>query len=360
MGYRFLGVLNDTNSATGGTTLDDLLGVSGGYSYPTPVTFFPVVSGSVDPGFEDRGRDDEVRGQRGSAPPLPWRSAPTATFRCRLYPDLAKWVLPRVLGVTASPSGTPPAAVTSKFSPAGHGGRLPAVNLVMAREDQLDYLWGCWIESAELEFSSEGEAFATVNIQALYHETKALGMTTFTPSTATFLDPYAGVTLAAKTGPTGSLVDIDCIGSLSITFNNQFSDDDDVRFCKGKNVLKEAVSTSYRYRHYPTRHKLGRQEITGSLGFGEVQPTLEERRVITTADVLQAEVTGNPAGTTPPADQLLRFSLFAHVLTGGGADELAEEGEIKSSYEFSAHLDPTTGKDIEVEFVDAAAVALPA
>lgn len=359
MGYRFLGVLDDTNSATGGTTYEDLVD-PGPITYPTPANFFPVVSGSVDSGLEDRGRDDEVRGRRGSTPPLPWRAAPSATFRSRLYPGVAKWVAPRVLGKTVAPSGTAPAVVTSVFSPVGHGGRLPAINLVMAREDQLDYLWGCWIDSAEFEFTSEGEAFVTVTVQALFHEAVPLGGKTFTPNTATYLDPYAGVTLAAKTGPAGSLVPIDCIGNLTVSFNNQFSDDDDVRYCKGQNVLKEAVGSSYRYRHYPTRHKLGRQEITGSIGFGEVQPTLEERRVITTADVLQAEVTGNPAGTTPEADQLLRISLFAHVLTGGGADELGEEGEIKSSYEFSAHLDPATGKDIEIAFADSAAVTLPA
>lgn len=358
MGYRFVGVINDAKSAQGGSTYDELTD-SGPLSYPVPSTFFPVVSGAVDPGFEDKARDDEVRGIRGSMAPYPFRGAPTATFRARLYPGIAKWVLPRVLGKTGTPDGAPPAAVESLFSPVGHGGRLPAINLVMAREDQLDYLWGCWVESAEIEVTSDGDVFVTTNLRALYHETKPLGVTTFTPNTSTYLDPYAGVTLSAKTGPTGTLTAIDCIGSLTFTFNNTLSDDDDVRFCKGINVVKELVDGSYRYRHYPTRHKIGRQEITGSVGFGEVQPSLEERRLITTADVLQAELAGNPAGTTPEADELLRFTFHAHVLTGGGADELAEEGEIKSSYEFSAHLDPATSKDFEAVFVEAAAVTLP-
>lgn len=361
MGVRALGVLNDAESAAGGSNLDRLLD-PGPLAYPTPSTYLPVVSGNADPAYEDRARNDEVRGFRGGQAPYAWRAAPNGTFRSRLYPALAKWLVPRLLGDAAAATGVAPAAITSRFSPVAHGGRLPSSNLVLVREDQVDYLWGAWVESCEFEVGDDSEPWVTVTLRALYHETKDIGVLSFTPDTDDFVDPYAGVTMKASTGEVGDLEEIECIASANFTFNNTLSDDDAVRYCKGRNVIKvlDEDTDRYIYRHYPDRHKVGRQVISGSLGFGSVQPGLEERRLLAQAKVLQLEMTGNPAGTTPAADQLIRFTFYAHVLSGGGAGELQDEGEIKSSYEFTAHTDPATGKDFETAFVDAAAVALPA
>ncbi|MCK9251001.1 MAG: phage tail tube protein [Solirubrobacteraceae bacterium] len=356
MGYRFVAVGTDANSNNGGSTLDFLTN-PGPIAYPSASTYFPVTAGNVDPGYEDRDRNDEVRGRRATAAPYPWRAAPTFTFSCRLYPELAKWLFPRLVGGTATAAGTAPVAVTTAFKPVGYSAILPSSTVTLVRDDQIDYLWGVWIASAEVTVGSDGDALVSVTGRALYHETVALTVETFTPDTSTFVDPYAGVMLEVADGAVGSSVTaIACVSSFGFSFDNTLSDDDDVRYCKGKNVLRELAGTRYRYRHYPTQHRLGRQSITGNLGFGTVMPTYEERRLLTEARRLRATLTGNPAGTTPPSDELLRFTFPAIALTGGGPDELQEDGEIKASYEWSGHFDIATGNDFEVEFSGAAAV----
>lgn len=357
MGYRFVGVSADPNTGDGGSTYD-LLTDPGPLAYPDPTTFFPVTTAAVDAGYEDRDRNDEVRGIRSTAAPYPWRAAPSFTFSCRLYPGIAKWVFPRLINGTGTPTGTAPAAITTAFEPVGHGAILPASLVTLVRDDQIDYLWGVWVESAELTVSAENEVTVQVTGRALYHETVPLGSTEFEPDTAAFLDPYSGMTLAVRSGELPTPTAIDCVSSWGFTFTNSLSDDDDVRYCKGKNVVRELVGDRYRYRHYPDRHKVGRQQITGNLGFGSVQPTFEDRRLLTTAEAMVATLTGNPAGTDPAADELVRFTFADYVLTGGGPDDLAEDGELKSAYEWSAHLNPTTGKDFTVEFVADAAVTV--
>lgn len=357
MGYRFLAIGADPNSAAGGSTYDQLTS-PGPLVNPTLDDYYPVVSANVTPGYEDRDRNDEVRGRRAGAAPYPWRAAPTFTFRVRLYPTIAKWLYPHLLGGAPASTGTAPAAVTTAFEPVGYGSLLPAFNLTLVREDQIDRLWGCWVGEVETEVTGEGEVFVTVSGRALYHKSDPTSGS-FTPSTAAHKQPYAGVTLKAQTG-NGALTAIDCLSSMSFTFSNELSDDDDVRFCKGANVVRTAVGTTYRYRHYPSKHRLGRQSVTGNLQFGTTRPDLETRRLLTTTEKLVATVTGDPISpaTTPAADELLRWTFHTYVLTGGEADELQSEGEIKSAYEFGAFLDESTGKDFTTEFVTKAAVPL--
>lgn len=354
MGYRLISLGADENSATGGSTYDKLT-IPGPLTNPTHDAFLKVVSASVDPGYEDKDRNDEVTGRRGTSAPYPWRAAPTFTFRMRLVPSVAKLLYPRVVGGAATSTGVAPAAVTTAFKPVGFGDLLPSFNLTLVREDQIDRLWGCWIGELETEITSDGEIFITVSGRALFHKADPTSGT-FTP-TLSAEQPYAGVMLKAQTG-NGSLTAIDCLSSLSFTFNNQLSDDDDVRYCKGQNVLRTTVGGKYKYRHFPTRHRVGSQAITGSLGFGTTRPDMETRRLLASTEKLVAEVVGDPItpATTPAADELVRWTFHSYVLTGGEADELVQEGEIKSSYEFSGHVDNVTGDDFAVEFVTKAAV----
>lgn len=354
MGYKFLRVGSDANSATGGSTYDKL-STPGPIVPPSGGDFVPVQSASADMGYTDRTRN-EVRGVRASMKPIPDRALPTFTFTVELYPVIARWAFPRLTGGTATSTGDAGEAIVSKFRPVGFSGVLPSSTITLAREDQIDYLWGCWIEQAELQVAADNSAVLTVSGKALYGQTVQLGSETFTPDTSAYDDPYNGVTLKVASGVGASPTLMDCVASWGFTFNNSLSEDEEVVYCKGRQVYRELVDGRYVYRQWPNKHLVGRQEITGTFGFGGVMPAMEDRRLLATSHTMIAELTGNPLDTTPAADDTVRFTFPSYVITGGGAAELQDEGEQKSSYEWSGHFDPVTGADFEVEFAGAEAV----
>jgi hypothetical protein len=358
---RFIGFASDENSATGGSTVDLLLleAGSGEITIPPPTVFFPATGGSASAGYTDTERNDEVRGVRGSTAPTPYQAAPELTISTRLYPSVAKWLLPLALPRAGAVVGSGDQARVSSFRPALSSAIPPTVVAMLVRDEQTDLLSGLAVESLQISFA-EGDPTVEATLRALYHQVIATPEPLATSPVFADEEPYAGVTLSAKTGADPGVA-ISCFGSASLTITNNIDDDADVRFCKGQNLIVKEVAGRYRRRQYPARHRLGAQAIEGNLNFGTVRPDMEELRLLTTADRLTLTVTGNPLGTTPQADEALQFDMPNIVLTGeGGAAELVRDGALKSSYPFGAFIDGSTGDDdLIVRFTATDEVLIP-
>lgn len=348
-------------------------GVAGGSSYDAlstegtlPVAwedsaiFVPVTTAQVDPGLSTLNRDNEVRGRRGNTAPVSFASAPSATFSARAYPELVRALIPDSLGEITGSTGVAPAAITTTVKPEqDQAASLPARFLTVVREEQIDRLAGAIVGEWTLDLPVDEEGTLEFTMPALYHEpdatADAVGLPT--PSYSGWDDTYMLRDVAAFSGA-GAGVRIDCLAGLGLTFNNGLVDDFRSRFCAGENI--KAITDGAGKVHrlwYPKRHKLGAQAVTGRLDFGVTRPDLETRRLILGAEKLVVELSAGALGTTPPATEMVRLTIALASLTGGGAGELAREGDITSSYEFSGYIDPATSEDLAVELVGSAAVA---
>lgn len=353
---RYLGLALDP--VAGGSGYDDLLaaGTGGNLQIPSPTVWWPITNAEAEGGYEDADRNDEVLNRRGTPAPVPHRAAPTAQFSVRGYPRIARALLLATLGVKGADTGVAPAAVQTPLSPLPWRGVPPTFVLWLVREDQVDVVTGAAVDQMEVDLSGESMTLQP-QLKGLYHQAMQLPGNLPSPSGFDKLgQPYPGVTLTAKTG--AALTAIDCVAGAQFTINNNLSDDDDVVYCRGKNVRTLLANNQYRRRQYPTRHRVGRNQVTGQLQFGNPRQDFEQRRAFVQAEQLQLDVTGDPLGTTPAADDLLRVAMPQHALTGGGASELQQDQELKASYDFAGHIDPATGQDITVSTVSKSAYTL--
>ena len=354
---RWLAIATDTNSLTGGTNLD----AAGAYP-PTiadPTIDIPVRdgTGNVDANTDPRDREDEVRGVRGVAAPRPFSADPVASFGCRTYPEMLRAVLPAWFSTNPANSGTVPAAVTSKF--AGTDAQVPrAFRGKMVREGQQDDFIGAAVDTVSLSFPVDQEGDMAVALKPLYTRPLAPA-SSHVPSFAALDDVYLLRDLVVTKGATP--VTLPCVAGLEMTFNNGLLSNFGSRYCAGQCVESRtsAIDSLVRKVWWPSRNKLGKRKITGKINFGDPQPGWELERMFAECDKMTATFTGGAAGTTPPSAEVMRITIYQRGLTGGGANPLQSfEQDQTSEYEFGCYLDGSN-KDVEVEFVGAAAVPNP-
>lgn len=346
---RFLGLTVDPQA--GGSTYDVLSPAGAAIAWPAPTLKVPVTTATADPGENKRERNDEVTGRRGNIAPVAFSEDPSFTFSARAYPGLLKALISRALGNLAAPTGVAPAAITTKADPI-QSGSLPALIATAVRETQTDFLSGLVVGELTLDFPADEDATIQVAMDALYREAAVTGAPA-QPATV-YGEPMVLRDVKAYGGATG-VTPIPCLGGLGLTFNNGLVKDLRTRYCAGANVKAVVAAGKTTRIWYPGKHKIGPQTITGRLDFGVERPDLETRRALADAEKLVIELVGYPLATTPVVNELVRITLHREVLTGGGASELVREGDITSSYEFGGFVDPTTNKDIEVEFLGTAA-----
>jgi hypothetical protein len=346
---RYLGYLTDPTA--GGTTFDDI--VAGAIADPTE--FVPVTTAQVDPGVGQVDRNDEVRGRRANSAPISFSSTPSLTLGARAYPKLVRAIVRNALGGSISSTGVPPAAVDSTVGPL-QSGNLPALIAWLVREGQIDRLTGLVVEEFTLDFPIDGEGTIEATLQGLYHDVDpATAIVEPAPVYADYDDTYMLRDLTAIMGD-GAGVEIDCLAGFGLTYNNGLIDDARSRFCAGKNVQETVLDGQTHRVWYPNQHKLGPQQVSGRLDFGDVRPDRELRRILTHAEKLVVEVAAGPLGTTPDADDMMRWTLYKQAPTGGGAEPLQREGDQVSSYEFTAYIDESLSKDVEATFTGDAAL----
>jgi hypothetical protein len=349
---RTLGLAVDPTA--GGSTYDDLS--PDPVEFVDPTEFVPVTTAQVAKGLRTLDRNDEVRGVRGPAPISSFASEPQLTFETRCYAPIVKRMLRAGLGGAVTPTGVAPAAITSKFGPVSSGGVLPALMGTVIRDGQRDRLSGLAVNNTTLTFGVDTDGTISGELWGLYHEVDETDPGDLpAPTYAGSIDTFK-LRDALLFGDDGTEQIVDLSG-FSLAFANNLISDFESRFSAGENIRAITAGGTSSRLWYPKRNKLGPQAVTGTLNFGVLKPGQELLALISRSQKLVFEVAGGPAGTTPPAKETLRIVLHNAILTGGdGASPLVREGDIRSSYEFTAYVDPIVNKDIEIEYVAAAAL----
>src|SRR5687767_10367101 len=106
-----------TDPVAGGSEYDDLTAGA----IDDADTFWPVNTGNLERGITRTTREEEVRGRRAAAPPLPFQAAPVMTVATNAYPSLFKQAAKYTLGGTPTSTGTAPAAKVWTYPPLGFG-----------------------------------------------------------------------------------------------------------------------------------------------------------------------------------------------------------------------------------------------
>lgn len=358
---RYLAIKDDP--IAGGTTLDAITATPAAMLTPVVADAVPVESANTEAGERRLDRDADVRGRRTVGAPVSFAAAPTMTFRSKAWVALTRTLIRKAMGGAVTTTGVAPAAVASTVQML-QSGNLPALQAFLVREAQVDRMTGAWLDSITGNFPADAEGTIEATLKALYHDVDDIA--TIAPITGSMPDPqgmpenvnaYMLRDITAFEGAAATA--IGCLGGFGFTLNNNLSDDFQTRFCAGKNVLSATVDSVLHKLWYPNRNKLGRQTVTCRLDYGDVRPDKELRRILAHADKLVVELNGPPItpATTPAANEMARLIFWKAMPTGGGADELASDGDLRSSYEFTAYLDEATGKDLEAVFTTKTAVA---
>lgn len=358
---RWLGLVNDPTA--GGTTFDVLTG-GGGLAIPKPSLWVPITTATVDAGLQQLNRNDENRGRRANVAPSSFASAPALSAGGRAYPKIINKLWAKVLGGAITSEGAGPKAITSKVSPL-QTGSLPALVGWLLREEQLDRVTGAIISELAMSLPIEGDGTWTATLPSLFHDaqsptepkdpngsaSEAFG----TPTYVSEEDSYKLRDCIAKRG--AGETEIPLLAGVDIVFNNGMIEDMVSRFRPNHNIESKTVDEVLHKLWYPNKHKIGAQQVTGKITLSGIEAEAEAKHLLTHAEKLIIEVAAGPAGTTPPANQMIRMILSKHVLTGGGAEPLVREGDQRASFDFTAYLDEATNTDVETQMVAAAAVS---
>lgn len=343
----------------GGTKYGDIVTSPAALLVPAAADALVVTTAQVDEGQRSLDRNNDVRGTRANSAPISFASAPSATFSGRAWTSQAKKLLRKVMGGTIATTGAPPAAVQSTIQMlTGMTSNLPALQVCVVREEQVDRLTGAWVNELTFNFPTDEEGTMEGSLMALYHQPE---LASAVPTLPNIVAPAGQATafmlrdVKAFKGP-GAGVLIDCLGGFGMTINNNLSDDFKTRYCAGRNILPVTIDTILHRIWYPDKNRVGPQAITGRLDFGNTRPDIEARKIAQHADKLVVELYGDPLGTTPAADEMLRLILYKQIPTGGNAEPLQRDGDQQSSYEFTAYVDDATGKDLEAVIASTAAV----
>ena len=325
---QFIGYLPD--SIVGGSTLDTLTPAWA----PVPNLFTPVTEVNAEPTRTSIDRDDEIRGEVDSVPPLAFREAWTVTVQGKLYPWVAKRLARLATGGVDDKTGTPPAAITHKLVPAGFGSfGLPATHIVVVRDDLAEAFGGCQLGSLMFDFPIDGEATYTATFLALYRKP----LVGFSPPAESFADIEDWVYMLRDTDVflDGAVSAMDALRGVQFTFDNQFRDPE---FWPKRN-REVVVDTGVKHIvWHPARRKRGtRRQITGRLMFSDVKPAQERRRDLAHAQKLVIETEAQDLTTTPAAKEMFRFTGQKMVLNSGGASAMTRDAEITSEYEFGIY-----------------------
>lgn len=339
---RLIGFVDD--AVAGGSAYDDL--VAG--AIPAPTKFIPATTANVNDGTDFLDRANEVRGYRGSPPPVEFRANPGVPFTANAYPFLVKKLIRLWTGATDVRTGVPPAAITHKFQPI-QSGELPAIHMAVVRDEQYDAVAGCTAEQITLDFPLAEFATIEAELRGKYRKREAGN-----PPAATYAEyPRRGYLLRdAHVLLGGSPTAIPGLRGIRFVLSNSMVEPPDYE--PKRNRVVTTYGGKKRTVWWPARHKFMAHSLTGQLLFSTPQPDEDFKRELAHAEqlVFECEFEDISPATTPPAKEMLRVSGPQMVRTGGGPEALTDQDEITSSYDFGLYIDEATGADATFEFVD--------
>lgn len=346
---QFCGLLPDTNTP-GGSTFDQIA-ATWATTAPAPTIYFPPTEVAVERTQVLIDRDDEIRGEIDSVPPLTFREAWTVTITGKLYPYVAKRLDLLATGATDVKTGTSPAAITHKFVPIGYTGSfgLPACHIVVVRDDLAEAFSGCQLDTLVRNFPIDGEATYTATFLALYRKP----LTGYTPPAESYASLEDWVYMLRDTDVflDASSTAMDSLRGFELTNNNQFRDPEWWPKRNREIVIDSGV------KHiiwHPARRKRGTRRITtGRLMFSDIKTAQERRRDLVHAQKLVVEVEGQDLATTPAAKEMFRFTGQKTVYTGGGPENMTRDSDQTTSYDFGVYRDSAIAAAYQVEYVDA-------
>jgi hypothetical protein len=309
-------------------------------------------------------RKDEIRGRRGDVAPISFASAPVLTFGGRAYPKILRPLIRKLLSGTISSTGTAPKAIESTVDPIQSGSLLSFIGWLL-REEQLDRVTGAIVRELSMTFPIDQEGSYTATCDALFVDSDettgakdpsgAAAASLPTPSYTGYTDTFMLRDASAFRG-SGEGVEIADLAGFTIDFNNGMIQDHRSRFRPNHNIEVAVIDGVTHKLWYPAKHKIGPQAVTGTIDLSAVDPSAEQRRLLTHAEKLVFEIAAGPLGTTPAADEMMRLTVYQHAPTGGGAEPLVREGDQVSTFQFSGYIDPATSLDFETTFVGVAAL----
>jgi hypothetical protein len=340
---RLLGYVDDATA--GGKSYDDLAAGA----IPDANKFVAVTEADVDMGDNRLERNTEIRGYRGSPPPIEFQANPKVSFTSIAYPHLTKKLVRLWTGGTDARTGTPPAAITHLLE-AIQSGDLPAVHLGVVRDEKYDKVAGCTLNQLTLDFPLADHATLAASFNGKY---MIPNVGTAPPAAAYTEYPRRGYLLRdAKVYLDGSITQIPALAGIRFVLDNRMADPPD--FFPGENVVVTTYDGVKRRIWWPERHKFMSHAITGQIMFSEPKPDEDLKRELAHAEsiVLECSFEDIDPPTTPPAVEMLRVTGSQMVRTGGGAEGLQKEAAINSSYDFGLFVDEATGDDAKFEFTD--------
>lgn len=353
---RWLALTDDP--IAGGTKWDDIDADPEALIAPVAGDGVVVTTAQADPGLQNITRDDNITGVRAGEAPISFASQPSMTFESLAWTSLSRKLVRNAMGGAIAHSGGPDPAPFQDTVQMAQSGNLPALIGTLLREEQVDRMTGLWVDELTGNFPADGEGTFSGTLRGLYHAVDELADVAGLPNIAGNPAQRTAYMLRdIKAYQGAASVPVDCLGGFGFTINNNLSTDFRTRFCAGENIWEATIDGLLHRLWYPKRNRIQRQTVTGRLDFGDTRPDRELRRMLAATDKIVVELAGDPLGTVPPADEMLRLVFYRTVLTDGGADPLTREGDQQSSYTFTAYLDSTTGKDVESVFVGAEALA---
>lgn len=346
---RLFGIAND--SVAGGSEYNDLTAGA----VPDADTFWPVTGGNLDHNIERTSRNDEVRGRRAATAPEPFRAAPAMTVPFPVYRSVVEKILRKTLGGTDTVSGgVVPAPQTHTLGTLGFGSTaLPAVHAQLVRDDLNHKMSGGAFNRVSLTFPLDGEATGETEIWGLYH-----AHFTGTVPTATYPDTTNVLMLRdAQVFIDGAASAISDLQGFEFSFTNNLAR----KWYAKRNVVTQTIGSPSTTKKlwFPAENKLGAsQDVTYRINLGNVNTAQELAHDFAQIQKFVFEVEGNPLGTTPAANELVRITIYNGVHTGGGSENLSARDDITSSFEGGAFYSTTDAADIKVEVVNASATPI--
>lgn len=350
---RAVAFLSDPTA--GGSSYDAL--TSG--AIPDCTDVWPVTGVTRNKNVSVLERPDLISGLRGDLPPESFRQDPRYTLRGRAYPRQLKQLVAMVTGVADTKTGTPPAAITHAFTPAGYGAiALPAKYMQLEQDGLNEKASGVVCNQLSMTFANDGDGTWEADLWALYRNQFGSPPALVAAPADLSNTTYKLRDLKAYFAGSGSQVPD--VVSASFVFANNIIDDNEVRFQAGKNIAAQLdAGANKHYVWYPSEHRIGADmAISGSIGFSAVEIAEDLKHDLAVAEKLVFEVDAGDLTTTPAATQRMRITVYNKVYSDFTVDDLAKSGAAKSSLNFKGYLDPATASSIKIEFVDASNVLI--